>query len=282
MTEESILRRIPPTDLVDGRALAHRAVQHLSRAARANIAAAPDDSHTSVAWAQGQGCFLSHPMGEKGALRVGLSLAPLALTVLQDGAVVAEIALANITDADAGAWLDEELGARSLKPSTPIDLPYDLPTEVAAVDAYAEGGEAVALTALGAWFSLAERLLTKVKADTASIDPGPSDVVCWPHHFDIATYVGLERGGSENAKGIGVGMSPGDESYAQPYFYINPWPHLDPKTLPAAPPPGHWHTEGFVGAIATGEEVLSLSDIDKGLLRFLAGAFDIGRSELGA
>src|SRR3989454_4741930 len=35
------------------------------------------------------------------------------------------------------------------------------------------------------------------------------------------------------------------------YLYVSPWPRFD-GNLPALPPPGHWHTEGFFGAVATG------------------------------
>jgi hypothetical protein len=46
--------------------------------------------------------------------------------------------------------------------------------------------------------------------------------------------------------------------------------------------PGHWHTEGFVGAIATAEEVLSLDGIAARLPVFISGAFALGREILGA
>ncbi len=104
---------------------------------------------------------------------------------------------------------------------------------------------------------------------------------CWPHHFDIATYVQLEEGNFESAKGIGIGMSPGDESYDQPYFYINPWPHMDPQKLPDAPVPGHWHTQDFVGAIATGGEVLTATGAETAMQSFVRTSFEIGRAHLG-
>jgi len=93
--------------------------------------------------------------------------------------------------------------------------------------------------------------------------------------------VGLEEGNFETARGVGVGLSPGDDAYNQPYFYINPWPHLDPSTLPDLPMPGHWHTSGFTGAIATGQEVLTLPDVEAGLSRFITEAFSAGRARLG-
>ena len=67
----------------------------------------------------------------------------------------------------------------------------------------------------------------------------------------------------------------------QPYFYINPWPPLDPEGIPALPALGHWHTEGFVGTIATANRVLSLPGIAEGLSSFVDGAFAVRREKFG-
>ena len=91
----------------------------------------------------------------------------------------------------------------------------------------------------------------------------------------------LESGDPETARGVGLGLSPGDGNYNQPYFYINPWPRLDVSDLPDIPPPGHWHTEGFVGAVATGGEILSQSDLAGGTAEFLRRAYAAGRDKLG-
>jgi len=135
---------------------------------------------------------------------------------------------------------------------------------------------------LSAWFNLADSLLSEFAASNANLVPGPSTVRCWPHHFDIATYVALEAGDFESARGIGVGMSPGDESYDEPYFYVNAWPHPTGEALPTLPSPGHWHTDGFVGAIATATDIVKLDDVPGGLKAFVHGAFTINRSILGA
>jgi hypothetical protein len=107
-------------------------------------------------------------------------------------------------------------------------------------------------------------------------------VVCWPHHFDIATLVSLEEGSPANARSIGVGASPGDQYYDQPYFYISPWPRFDGEKLPDPPAPGRWHTEGFFGAVLTGEEILAMKDRGRGLMGFVTAAFDIARTRLGS
>ena len=69
------------------------------------------------------------------------------------------------------------------------------------------------------------------------------DVRCWPHHFDIATL--LELGGG---KSIGAGLSPGDESCGEPYWYVNHHPATTRRDLLPLAGGGSWHTEGWVGA----------------------------------
>jgi hypothetical protein len=77
-------------------------------------------------------------------------------------------------------------------------------------------------------------------------------------------------------------MSPGDAYYPQPYFYISPWPAPPVDGLPRLPVPGHWHTLGFVAAVATGEELLSMPEPRAGMRRFIDAAIAIARGLLAA
>ncbi|MDP6812061.1 MAG: hypothetical protein QF582_02535 [Alphaproteobacteria bacterium] len=283
MSLEEKLRRQPPHDLSGARTIAHKAVQLISQAARANLSAEPDDSQANLGWDAGEGRFLSRPVAADGGtfiFVVALSLAPLRLSLLRGSELVASLSLDGHSVDDATNWLDARLQAVGLNPASTVAIPYELPPEVIALDGFRPAEEANGLAALAAWFDLAHGMLSTFAADKAKLTPGP--VRCWPHHFDIATYVDLEAGDAESAKGIGVGLSPGDGAYDQPYFYINPWPHPDPASLPVLLAPGHWHTEGFVGAIATAEEVLSLDGIAARLPVFISGAFALGREILGA
>ncbi|MDJ0629123.1 MAG: hypothetical protein QNJ44_12770 [Rhodobacter sp.] len=270
-----------PVRLSQARAIAHAAVQPLTRAARANLPAAADDSHSNLEWSVDHQMFLSHPLGPGDTPnQAGLSLAPLRLVLLRDGEPLDELTLAGQRLARVTDWLDNRLREIGLDPGAAVDLPYALPEDAAAIDRF--GDDDPGLPALAAWFSLAATVLTEFARTYTGIDPGPSAVRCWPHHFDIATYVGLERGDPETAKGIGVGLSPGDDSYNQPYFYVNPWPHLDATALPDPIAPGHWHTEGFVGAIATGREILTGDDPAATAATFLHDSFAAGRESLRA
>ncbi len=283
MTTRNVLQECPPATLAAARDMAHKAVQLVSKAARANLPAVPDDSHSNLGWDTARGVFMSQPItaADQG-LAAGLVVSDLTLQIVKNGQVMSSLGLARVADSDALQWLDAELIQQGLKPASPVALPYELPATVAEIGTYATDGLSRSLATLGAWYGLAESILAKFAADQTDIQPGASAVRCWPHHFDIATYVSLEAGDFETARGVGVGMSPGDDSYPQPYFYVNPWPHPAVDDLPEPPVPGHWHTQGFVGAIATGDRVLSLPDVETGLAKFIAEAFAIGRRKLGA
>jgi hypothetical protein len=105
-------------------------------------------------------------------------------------------------------------------------------------------------------------------------------VRCWPHHFDIAILVGLEEGHAESARSIGIGVSPGDEYYAEPYAYVSPYPRPDVSGLPALPPGGRWHTRDFFAAVATASDILALPNPRAGLTAIIDAAFETGLRRL--
>jgi len=280
MAQETELRRCAPKDLAKARVIGHKVAQFVTKAARANLKAEPDDSHSNIGWNSALKGFLSQPMMNDGSvIFIGASLAPLRIGLFRDDQLISALPLENVPAGDAFAWLDRELQKLGLNTASDVVLPYELPSAVAEIEIFSSAEDVAALTTLSNWLDLAHSMFSEFAAANANLVPGPSPVRCWPHHFDIATYVSLEHGDFETAKGIGVGMSPGDESYDQPYFYINPFPHLNAAELPAPPSPGHLHNEGFVGAIATGDEIISLADIGKALPRFIAESFSIGREK---
>ncbi len=252
---------------------AHRALQHVTRAARANLPTESDDSQSNVGWDAPSNGLISHLIGE---LNVGLALGELTLFVRHQSGVAEQFPLSGTSDAEAAQWLDDQLVANGHSPASTVELPYALPDDAAAIEAYDVDAVAASdFAGLAQWFGAAAASLTHITETYEAIDPGPSPVRCWPHHFDIATYIALESGDPETAKGIGVGLSPGDEGYDEPYLYINPWPHLDATSLPPAIAPGHWHSEGYVGLIATASEIGETEDLDTAIANFLEPGVDV-------
>lgn len=272
-----------PTALAKARNLAHHAVQWPTKAARANLIAVPDDSHSSLEWDSERAALFSRPLPTGGGdVRVGLRLAGLAVIILRGAAVLDTFELAGRRDSMVGVWLDSALRALGLKPATSVTLPYTIPSNaVARGSPYSFSGELESFDELARWFGAAAEVLGDFKTTIASAYPNTSPIVCWPHHFDIAMVVSFDADTAQPARSIGIGVSPGDGFYDQPYVYISPSPQLNIAQLPDLPPPGHWHTQGFVGAVATGESILALEERGPGLLAFINAAFEIGRARLG-
>ncbi|MEO1680839.1 MAG: hypothetical protein AAFU80_22050 [Pseudomonadota bacterium] len=264
-------------DLPRARDAAHAAAQLLMRAAATNIPVREDYSHTALTWLPPNRQFVTGPMGDKN-VRVALALSPLSLIVsLGQGLQVTHM-LAGTTPHAALGWLDARLAANGLTPASHVEGSSDLPEGVAGLTTFERDLD---MASLAAWYDLASGALSTLANAQSALRPGPSPVRTWPHHFDIATYVALADGDAEDAPGIGVGMAPGDAAYPDPYFYVNPWPMPAPDALPQAPSPGHWHVEGFVGAVATAPELLGLADISGGTDAFLDAAFSAGIRLLG-
>src|SRR5258705_10221026 len=117
-----------PTALVKARTVAHHAVQWPAKAARANLEAVPDDSHSSLTWDGARGALFSQPLpADDAAVRVGLRLAGLALIVMRGNLVLDTYELAGRRDSMVGVWLDSALRALGLKAATEVTLPYTIP-----------------------------------------------------------------------------------------------------------------------------------------------------------
>ncbi|MGH8747190.1 MAG: hypothetical protein ACREUK_11965, partial [Burkholderiales bacterium] len=240
-------------------------LQWPSKAARANLAPAPDDSHSALAWDAGLGALVSAPLAN--GVRVGLQLGVLELIVTHEGKTDL-LTLEGCTPHTVDDWLDLKLRAQKLKAASAARLPY----QVAPRELKNEPG----LAALARWFAAAAEVLEEVRARHAVLRP--SAVVCWPHHFDIALVLPLGPGAAGLACSIGVGVSPGDQYYAQPYAYVSPYPAPKAPQPPALPPGGHWHTKDFFGAVATAEALLGERDPRAALLAVIEAAFEAGRS----
>ena len=244
-----ILREPAPMSLAGSRQVAHYAVQWVARAAVANLPAAPDDSHSALAWDATRRALVSAAL--PGGVTVGLQLESLELLVTRN-AESERLALHGLASSVVDDWLASKLTVRGCNAHSEVKLPY----AVRAQPLSREPG----LAALSRWYGAAADVLEAVRAKYGDMKPGPGPVRCWPHHFDIALLVRLEEGAAESVRSIGVGCSPGDEYYPEPYFYVSPYPAPKNPTLPGLPPGGHWHTKDFLGGVASAQELLALPE----------------------
>ncbi len=246
---------IPGKELVEARLQCHHAVQINTRLARGFVPAQADDSHTSLSWNRTAGALIGQPVS---LFRLGLRVANLTLVLLTPlGDVVATLSLDGRTFEDALDWLSVRLNDIDIDPaplSRPLHFQLDDHPLLHGARFESRGSEPL-FEELAKWYGNADRCLSSIALP----------VRCWPHHFDIAAQIAVGE------RSIGVGLSPGDASYAQPYFYVTPSPYPDAGKLPGLAS-GKWHTEGWVGAVLTADELLPQVDQEGFVRDFLDAA----------
>jgi len=245
------LGAVAPAALAPARQELHWAMQVLAAAGETRLPHRPDTSHTAAVWLAERGALAGFALegGERLALRFGdLSLLRL------DGAgeIRAAQLLAGLGLDDACDWAAQALsghGGALRRPS------YEMPPHP-----IADGGRFSAangaLAELGRWFANFHLALSQLAAER----PESTPVLCWPHHFDIATLLEVKRDPANPAgaaaQTIGLGLSPGDVHLAEPYVYVNHWPER--SFAPAQPlPAGEWRSEGWRGAQLQGAELVA-------------------------
>ncbi len=272
-----------PLRLKDARLQAHHALQWLARVARAHIPPRADDGHTCLHWDSGLDAFMTQAFA--GGTRLALQIPTLTLALHSDeGAAGAQtLALEGQADAQVYQWLHKQFEARGLDPSmldapAPYEIPMHAIGEGSAYDARAAAGE---LANLAAWYANAAALIEDVRRQIARQHLAVSALCCWPHHFDLAILTMVPAGQSAEFGLIGVGLSPGDEYYEEPYFYVSVYPDPKAEALPSLPMIGHWHTSDFTAAVATAHDILAAQNPGSETGRFLDRAVAASLGLLG-
>ncbi len=248
---------INPKQIAEARVLVHLACQPLSRAARANRVAESDDSHSSFVWHAGHNALVTLPLDQAQRLQLGFGFSDVSVLWLEDERIVDRLHVGDTDELGVNAWVDQHLARAGLVSIAEAQMPYTLeatPDFVTLADMDRE------VRILGDWFAVAHEVLTEIVCTFGKIAVRPPSIRCWPHHFDLAVLLQLDAGDAEVARSVGVGLSPGDEHYDQPYFYCSPWPISEATLLPELPPPLRWHTEGFTSAIALAVDLHSGDD----------------------
>ncbi|MEM6574492.1 MAG: hypothetical protein AAF736_09495 [Pseudomonadota bacterium] len=253
-----------PSRLGRARELTHAACQWPSRAARANLPPNADDSHSNLGWNREHVALLSRPLDPGQRFQLGFRFADQNLLWLDRGRVEAEQTLVGASEMSAQRWVDARLSAADLKETSDAQMPYSLEY---AIDYEDLTEHAAAAATLGRWFHEADLALQVLISDCEHLAVTRPEARCWPHHFDLASLFVLESGDPEFARSVGVGLSPGDGSYDEPYLYCTPWPAPPVAALPAAPASFRWHTDGFVSLVAPASQLNRDEDLGVALRR---------------
>jgi hypothetical protein len=270
-----------PKELVEARLQLHWAVQPVMAFADCALAKALDDSQANLGWRDDFEALVGRQRPD--GLSAGVRIPDMTLQVFEGTGGIAEgVSLEGRTVASAVSWLEEAVAALSGgPPERPIRIrDYEMPEHPVGSDAAFMMEEAPAFAEFSRWFANGDLALKTLSAS----DGGWAEVRCWPHHLDLGTLLSLETSGdASSGRSIGVGMSPGDTSYPEPYFYVNPYGLADPPAnLPSLESGGYWHTEGWFGAVLSATRILEKPEDSQevAVLSFLRGATDAARELL--
>ena len=244
---------VPIASLTEARLQLHWAAQIPASCGNALLERRTDDSQSNLGWADELKALCSHSSPEH--LRVGLRLADLTLFILKDTQKVSsEIRLKGKTLHQGFEWVTATYASiTGAQPEQPFALrEYEMPPHPVQQSAVFSPEPPAAFQEYQHWFANGHHMLQELTRNW----PQASPVRCWPHHFDIGSLIIFDQHQSaEEARSVGCGLSPGDTTYPEPYWYVNPWPYPEKSLLPNLKL-GKWHTEGWIGAILTATDLV--------------------------
>ncbi len=207
-----------------------------------------DYSHTSMQWHPDLGLFIGALIPATQPFQVALN--PISFTSIildPQGNTIATFPLTKKTIAEVLNWHKQEivkLGADADRIELPVYGLNEFPDHPIAHGDTFDPGQETARQMITNYYATTHQLLLKITAQF----PGASAIRIWPHHFDIATLIDLPN--TKNGEPVvGIGMSPGDNNYSDPYWYLYTYPALEPDNLPDLDGGGFWHTENWIGAV---------------------------------
>jgi hypothetical protein len=249
MSAWQTIAKIPPHELVESRLQLHYAIQFIAATGVALAEPLPDYSHTSLAWHLGLEVFVGSAIQAPQPFQVALDPASLTLILLdQQSETIATLPLPGKTMAEGLVWLQQELSQLGVDGNKIVFLDYppdDFPAHPLAHGASFDTHQVLALSELTNYYANTAPLFQAIMATTEDA----TATRIWPHHFDMATLIMLPGIKNGSPLTVGVGLSPGDTNYNEPYWYVSPYPYPDTASLPALDGDGFWHTQHWVGAV---------------------------------
>ena len=240
----------------------HHALQFVAIVGKHVLPPRKDDSHTAMEWIPSRMVFAGEWIHADKTFRVTLNPERLRLELCDyDWNCLSEINMVNKTKMEIYALLKSQLAKLGVSVANlSIDMHYDLPRH------FTDNGETYKIEnpdhfrEIANYYSNAHLILKQVIANVSEA----TLIRCWPHHMDLATNIIVQR--DENGlllRTIGVGLTPPDTYYNEPYFYIRIWSedNIQFKEIPD-PEVGRWHQKDWTGTVLKVSKLASKNGIN--------------------
>ncbi len=236
----------------------HHVLQSCSAFGRHYLPASEEDENAVISWVPEEKIMVGKWVeSESGLVRPGLDISSKTLIFQRENAETSSLDIQGNSFAQLMMWLEGQAGESGLSVDKfSADLPYELPKYDTQKGSPFLLEDDEALEALLSLYHNAFLLCSNLRGKFSNV----SEVRIWPHHFDLAISVKLkESGNADTSTYLGIGFSPGDDHYDEPYFYTNSWPFADDALLRDLSN-GHWHIDDWVGGVLTLNELVEIKE----------------------
>lgn len=255
------------------------AAQLVSAVGAAHMLEAADGSHVTMEWLSGQELLAGERPLRGRQFRAAVRVANFAVVLLDMmDRPLEELALEGRDLSDVRTWLEDGIANYTDEDPVRLELPVaEIPNHPVA------GGRVFVLESsdvcveLARWYAGADVVLREL----AAITPNSSPVRCWPQRLDLRTRILVPADGPDVP--ILVGMSPGDTTFPDPYWYVAPSALPSNGAMPPLSHGGEWHAGAWSGAVLRARRLLpgSAAGQRERLVAFLDEALSAVRERLG-
>ena len=256
---------VDPEEIRNVRAQLHLSVQNVAAVGSEFLSESEGDENAVLSWVPGLRRMAGKWVQGDISFRSSISLEEFKIYLVDEKVMtLAEFALQNSNTTQLMIWLEEQIGKFGLQAKNlTMNLPYQLPASVLEKGNPFDINSERNTRELSKYYHNTYLLLREFK-DHHGVD---TTINIWPHHFDMALDILLkDTGDPETNTQIALGMSPGDDQFENPYFYVNCWPHANTEAFSKLSNHAIWISEEWTGAVMLSKHIRS-ADKQEEMLR---------------
>ncbi|MFY0605481.1 MAG: hypothetical protein JXR10_02130 [Cyclobacteriaceae bacterium] len=241
--------------LVNCRKQLHVAVQTVAAIGRKFLPPSDEDQNATLIWVPGLKRMAGKWVEANVVFRSSISLDTMQIHLVdRKVSSLASFQIADHTQVELMLWLEEQIGQLGLHaPHLTLNLPYKLPDYSSEIAEQKQPFDLQQVQELGKYYNNSFVALRNIKEKFST----ENEITIWPHHFDQALQVKLKDSGDAATDTlISFGMSPGDDEFESPYFYVNTWPHIDTSKCDKLDNNAIWVSEEWTGAVLFAKHVI--------------------------
>lgn len=243
--------------------IVHRAAQYIAMAGKYFSEPQDDDGHLNLGWLVMKEKFITHPLGVKKDRYMMLHPETMTIGFLDsENHLLSALKLKGKDEKEIKSWIKDHIKKYELgKTKYQINYHYDVPFYISESPGKFKKSPKKGLAGFSKLRTWGEHFIHLHKLNF----PYAQETRTWPHHFDHAAYIPLNKLKSgETTKSLTLGLAIHDGMINEPYFYVSAWSknkEVDVSEF-AEMPYGYWLNEGYKGAALPIFDILDLPTLE--------------------